>query len=107
MNLVLQLMLGLCICGLALTITTPYLAMDYPDDDIAKRIIAHISSLPPEEQAAAIHNLVAQAMKAMSKDEILNIRKEILSEFHPCIPIVESTLNLIEGHLALREINPQ
>ena len=75
-----------------------------PDDDIAARILASIASLPAEEQAEAIHALIACALKQMPVDAIHEIHAEICSQFPPEIPIVQSTLDLIEGQLALREI---
>jgi hypothetical protein len=73
-------------------------------DDIASRILASIAALPLHEQADAIHALIGSALKQMPLASILEIREEITSEFPEDIPIVQSTLDLIDGQLALREI---
>ena len=75
-----------------------------PEDNMASRILASISSLPPHEQAQAIHALIGGALKQMPLEAIHEIRSEILDQFSDEIPIVQSTLDLIDGQLALREI---
>jgi len=75
-----------------------------PNDDIPARILASIAGLPLHEQADAIHALIGGALKQMPIETIHEIRAEIEAQFPDEIPIVESTLNLIDGQLALREI---
>ena len=75
-----------------------------PNDDIASRIIASIAALPLHEQADAIHALISGALKQMPLETIYEIRSEIRDQFPDEIPIVRSTLDLIDGQLALREI---
>lgn len=75
-----------------------------PNDDIASRILASIAALPLHEQADAIHALIGSALKQMPIESICEIRAEIVSQFAEEIPIVRSTLELIDGQLALREI---
>jgi hypothetical protein len=75
-----------------------------PNDDIASRIIATIAALPLHEQVDAIHALISGALKQMPLEAIYEIRAEILDQFTDEIPIVRSTLELIDGQLALREI---
>lgn len=77
--------------------------MDSPDD-MAARILASIAALPAHEQAAAIHSLIGSALKQMPLESILEMRSEITAQFEEDIPIVRSTLDLIDGQLALREI---
>lgn len=74
-------------------------------DDITSRILATIAALPLHEQADAIHALIGSALKQMPLTNILEIREEITSQFPDDIPIVQSTLDLIDGQLALREIS--
>ena len=74
------------------------------NDDIASRIIASIAALPLHEQTDAIHALISGALKQMPLEAIYEIRAEISDQFRNEIPIVRSTLNLIDGQLALREI---
>ena len=75
-----------------------------PNDDIASRIIASIAALPLHEQADAIHALISSALKQMPLETIHEIKAEIQDQFPDEIPIVRSTLDLIDGQLALREI---
>jgi hypothetical protein len=77
--------------------------MDSPDD-IAARILASIAALPVQEQADAIHALIGSALKQMPLETILEMRSEITMQFDEEISIVRSTLELIDGQLALREI---
>jgi hypothetical protein len=74
------------------------------NDDLAARILASIAALPLHEQADAIHALIGNALKQMPRDAIYDIRAEIVEQFPEDIPIVRSTLELIDGQLALREI---
>jgi hypothetical protein len=74
------------------------------NDDIASRILASIAALPLHEQADAIHALIGSALKQMPLETIYEIRAEIMGQFSDDIPIVRSTLDLIDGQLALREI---
>ena len=74
------------------------------NDDIASRILASIAALPLHEQADAIHALIGSALKQMPLETIYEIRAEIVGQFAEDIPIVRSTLDLIDGQLALREI---
>ena len=74
-------------------------------DNIASRILSTIAALPLEQQAQAIHSLIGSALKQMPLESILAMRAEIASEFDHGIAIVGSTLNLIDGQLALREIS--
>jgi hypothetical protein len=74
------------------------------NDDIASRILASIAALPLHEQADAIHALIGSALKQMPIETIYEIRSEIVGQFAEEIPIVRSTLDLIDGQLALREI---
>jgi hypothetical protein len=75
-----------------------------PNDDIALRIIATIAALPLHEQADAIHALISGALKQMPLEVIYEVRAEITDQFPEEIPIVRTTLDLIDGQLALREI---
>lgn len=73
-------------------------------DEQVARIMARIAALPPHKQAEAIHALIGGALKQISLAEIYEIRAEIASQFPEDIPIVQSTLDLIDGQIALRQI---
>lgn len=76
-----------------------------PNDDMASRIMASIAALPLHEQPDAILTLISTALKQMPLETIHEIRAEIQEQFPAEIPIVRSTLDLIDGQLALREIS--
>jgi hypothetical protein len=74
------------------------------NDNFASRLLATIASLPVNEQGDAIQTLISVALKQMPLESIYSIRAEITEEFTDALPIVKSTLDLIDGQLALREI---
>ena len=74
------------------------------EDDMTSRILASLAALPLHEQADAISALIGSVIKEMPRDRILEIRFEITCELDERIPVVQSTLDLIDGQLALREI---
>lgn len=61
--------------------------------------------LPLEEQNEAIIELVSTAIRQMPRATILEIRGEIVEQFPADIPIVATTLQLIDGHLSLRDMD--
>lgn len=73
-------------------------------DDMTSRILASLAALPLHEQADAISALIGSVIKEMPRDRILDIREEISTELDVRIPVVQATLDLIDGQLALREI---
>src|SRR5262245_57687485 len=81
-------------------------AMNFPNE-FAARIMAAISALPVEERAEAIHALLSDMLKHMPRESILEMRQEVLDQFDPEIPIIGSTIDLIDGQLALRDISGQ
>lgn len=75
------------------------------DDEIAARILAAIAALPLHEQADAIHALVGTALKNMPLETVHEMRAELRAQFPgDGISIVNSTLDLIDGQIALRKI---
>ncbi len=67
--------------------------------------MAAIAALPPEEQANAVHSVLSGVIKPMPLDALLEVRSEIagMLETQP-LDIVRSTLDMIDGQIALREI---
>jgi hypothetical protein len=80
--------------------------MNFPNE-FAARIMAAISALPVEERAEAIHALLSDMLKHMPLESILEMRQEVMEQFDEEIPIIASTIDLIDGQLALREIAGQ
>ena len=77
--------------------------MNYPNE-FAARLMAAISALPVEERADAIHALLSDMLKHMPRENIVQMRAEVMEQFDDEIPIIRSTIDLIDGQLALREI---
>jgi hypothetical protein len=73
---------------------------------LQQAMLARLLSMSREQCETEVQRLVSLALGKMSVAEIQSLRAEILSGFADSDePLVEATLNLIEGHLALREIN--
>ena len=75
------------------------------DEDIASRLMAAIAALPPEEQTDAVHAVLSGVIKQMPLDALLDVRAEIAEMFEEeQLDIVRTTLDMIDGQVALREI---
>ena len=75
------------------------------DEDIASRLMAAIAALPPEEQTDAVHAVLSGVIKQMPLDGLLDVREEIAEMYEAeQLDIVRTTLDMIEGQIALREI---
>ncbi len=67
--------------------------------------MAAIAALPPEEQTDALHAVLSGLIKQMPLKSLLEMRAEIAARFEDDdIEIVYSTLDMIDGQVALREI---
>lgn len=76
------------------------------DEDIASRLMAAIASLPPEEQADAVHAVLSGVLKQMPTAGLPEVRAEIAAMFEEQeLDIVRSTLDMIDGQIALRAIS--
>ncbi len=75
-------------------------------EDMAARIMTAISSLPLAEQEEAVHGILNEAMKVLPYAGVVEMRAAIAGQFPDALdlPIVESSLSLIDGHLILREL---
>lgn len=73
-------------------------------DDVPHRILASLATLPECEQAEAMRAAISHAMKQMSIYRILELRQRIHAGFDCDIPTVRTTLEMIDGQVALREI---
>ena len=75
------------------------------DEDIASRLMAAIAALPPEEQTDAVHAVLSGVIKQMPLEALLDVREEIAGMFEDeQLDIVRTTLDMIDGQIALREI---
>lgn len=72
--------------------------------EFSQAFLNSIARLPPEQQSEAIHRLINSAMREMPEQAVREIRADIVRDLDPRIAIVSSTLDLIDGNLALREM---
>jgi hypothetical protein len=75
-------------------------------DPEARRLLhavrEHIDSLPEGERLNALLKFVAVMLDYLSREQVLTIRAEMVETFGEVN--LSEALNLIDGHLALREL---
>lgn len=75
-----------------------------PDDELTSDILAALACMPFEKQTEGMVAAISVAMKHMSTCRLLHVRERISIELDENVPAVRTTLELIDGQLALREI---
>lgn len=70
---------------------------------LLQAIREHINTLPPEERLNGLLKFVAVMLNYLSREQVLSIRAEMIEAFGE-YELTEA-LNLLDGHLALRDIN--
>ena len=76
-----------------------------PEDEARELLHAvrtHIDSLPESERLNALLKFVAVMLDYLTREQVLNIRAEMVATFGE-LQLAEA-LNLLDGHLALREL---
>jgi hypothetical protein len=70
---------------------------------LLQAIRQHIDSLPQGERLNGLLKFVAVMLNYLSREQVLGIRAEMIAAFgeHE----LSEALNLLDGHLALRDIN--
>lgn len=89
-----------------------YLQSENEAAELAMReeIIARIVALPPEMQIEAALAVMTFVMDELNEEEILALRKEItdgLGKEFGALNAFKTTIELIDGHLALRKIKKE
>ena len=74
------------------------------NDQLTSDILAALACLPFEKQAEGMRKAISGALKHMSSSRLVEVRRRIEIELDETIPAVRSTLEVIDGQLALREI---
>lgn len=69
---------------------------------LLQAIRAHIDSLPPSERLNGLLKFVAVMLDYLTREQVLNIRAEMIETFGE--QNLSEALNLLDGHLALREL---
>lgn len=75
-----------------------------------EEIIARIVALPPEMQVDAAMSVMTFIMEQLDEEAILALRKEItegLAKEFGNLNVFKTTIELIDGHLALRKIKKE
>ena len=73
-------------------------------EELAAKILRDLCALPLEQQGPAILAVIASALDAMSREQVVATRAEVAATFDAGQPLVAQALDLIEGHLALRDL---
>ena len=76
------------------------------DPDVRKLLQAireHIDTLPAGERLNGLLKFVSVMLTYLTRDQVLNIRAEMVEAFGE--GELSEALNLLDGHLALRELN--
>lgn len=75
------------------------------DEHFASQLMAAIAALPPEEQTEAVHAVLSSLIKDLPMDSLTEMRAEIAVRFgDEDLDIVRTTLDMIDGQIALRQI---
>lgn len=74
------------------------------DDQLTSDILAALACLPFEKQAEGMRTAMSHALKYMSTSRLHEVRRRIAAELDDTIPAVQTTLDIIDGQVALREI---
>lgn len=72
-------------------------------EDFVRQIQRRLASLPPEEQHEATLQYAAIMMKYCDRAALLEVRAEVVAMGDA--PIVADLIEVIDGHLALRDIS--
>ena len=76
--------------------------MDAEARELMRAVRTHIESLPEGERLNALLKFVAVMLDYLSREQVLSIRAEMVEAFGETN--LAEALNLLDGHLALREL---
>ncbi len=76
----------------------------YPFKQIVQFLLSGVTRLPASERIETLCAIFAGMLPKMSEDDIAEVRSEVISRLWPLGDAVEPVLDLIDGHLALREL---
>jgi hypothetical protein len=66
-------------------------------------MLAELAALPPAQRPEAVLGLIARVIANCSPEVIAEIRAEVVRTFDTQMPVVSDVLDVIDGHLALRD----
>lgn len=73
-------------------------------DEVPRHMLVSLAAMPECEQANALKAAIGAAVKQMTIYRVLELRHRVVTEFDCENPTVRSTLEMIDGQIALREI---
>ena len=76
--------------------------LDAETSEFLRAIRAHIESLPPGQRLNALLKFVSVMLDYLSREQVLSIRAEMVAAYGE--REIAEALNLLDGHLALREL---
>lgn len=76
--------------------------LDQQTRKFLRAIRSHIDSLPESERLNALLKFVSVMLDYLTREQVLGIRAEMIAAFGE--QNLSEALNLIDGHLALREL---
>lgn len=74
------------------------------DDQLTSDILAALACLPFDQQAEGMREAISHALKHVSTARLLAIQDRVAAELDDTIPAVRTTLEIIQGQIALRDI---
>lgn len=75
-----------------------------PEDHLLDAILKALSKMSPAEAQAEAIRLINLQMPHLSSPNLRSIQEQIRTEMDASMPLVSTVLDMLEGHLALREM---
>jgi len=73
-------------------------------EEFLQKILRRMEHVPPEEQMEQMYVLLEAALRQMDRATVLEFRASVSRTAGRREPVAGSVLDLIDGHLVLREI---
>lgn len=77
------------------------------NDEFINTIIATLASLPPDKQEDAFLDVMTCALNQLSAEDVVSVRADICAVLSQDIPIVRTTVEIIDGNLSLRQLQQE
>lgn len=74
----------------------------YPLKSILEFLLSGVSRIPADEQSDALCSMLAGLLPEMSEADVLAARQQVIVRLWGSPEVVETVVDLIDGHLALR-----
>jgi hypothetical protein len=74
----------------------------YPLKSILEFLLSGVSRIPTDEQADALCSMLAGLLPEMSEADIIAARQQVIVRLWGSPEVIDTVIDLIDGHLALR-----